>query len=150
MRESREVRLLTVNDAELLSQFEDCTLPFERWTHEAHVRVGYLYVRDHGLRGALSRLRAGLKAYNAANAGLVKIGYHETITVAFLTLIAAALTADGSAPPPDSGAFLAAHLELLDKHTLDAFYSDHRLFGPGARESFVRPDLAPLPETPEP
>lgn len=28
-----------MNDDEFLATFEDCTLPFEQWTHRAHVRI---------------------------------------------------------------------------------------------------------------
>ena len=42
-----------MSDDEFLAQFENCTLPFDQWTHRAHVRVAYLYLRRHPFREAL-------------------------------------------------------------------------------------------------
>ena len=54
-----------MDDVQLLSQFESRTLPFEEWSHRCHVKVGYLYLRDHPFEEALDKMRAGVKAYNA-------------------------------------------------------------------------------------
>lgn len=51
-----------MDDAELLRQFESCTLPFDQWTHRCHVKVGYLYLTRHSFEDALVRMRAGVKA----------------------------------------------------------------------------------------
>ena len=51
-------------DEELVRQFESCTLPFNRWTHRAHVKVAHLYLKNHPFDEALKRLRAGIQRYN--------------------------------------------------------------------------------------
>ncbi len=56
-----------MSDDELLEQFEGCTLPFAQWTHRAHVKVAYLYLRKHPFNEALAKLRTGIQRYNAAN-----------------------------------------------------------------------------------
>mgnify|MGYP001135770165 CR=1 FL=1 len=58
---------MTNDDRRFLGQFEDCTLPFEQWTHRAHVRVAYLYLSEHPFDEALSRMREGVQHYNATN-----------------------------------------------------------------------------------
>src|SRR5271168_3488469 len=80
-----------MDDADLLQQFESLTLPFDQWTHRCHVKVTYLYLQKYPFDEALSHIKAGIKAYNAANKipeGPMQ-GYNETTTHAFLHLIAA-------------------------------------------------------------
>ena len=137
------------DDAEFLRQFESLALPFEQWTHRAHVRVGFLYLRDHGFDTALARVRAGIQTYNAHN----KVpesptsGYSETTTRAFLHLIAATIAAYGEMlPAPTSAHFCDHHPQLMTRHALRLFYSPRRRMHPLAKAQFVEPDLAPLPE----
>ena len=47
----------TVTDEELLSAFEGLTLPLAQWTHRAHVRVAFTYLRRHPFEEALGRMR---------------------------------------------------------------------------------------------
>ena len=37
-----------MSDEAFLQAFEDTTLPFKDWTHEAHVRMAWNYLREHG------------------------------------------------------------------------------------------------------
>jgi hypothetical protein len=136
---------MTLGDGELLEAFERCALPRQQWSHCAHVRVAFLYVFRYGWEEAEERMRRGIKAYNAATQtpeGLDR-GYHETITVAFLRLIAEA--AGGGERYESSLEFCDRHPELMDKRVLSRFYSGARLMSWGAKEGFVEPDLAALP-----
>jgi len=136
-------------DAELLRQFEARTLPFHEWTHRAHVRVAVLYLRAHPFAEAMSRMRAGVKAYNAANGvrESATSGYNETTTRAFLQLIAATIAAyDAVCPADTSDAFCDAHPQLMTRHALRLFYSPQQRMHPLAKTQFVEPDLAPLPK----
>src|SRR5678815_3784447 len=100
-----------MNDAEFLHQFEACTLPFDQWTHRAHVKVAFLYIRQHGIDGAISRLRTGIRAYN------------ETTTCAFARIIAAVRSAyDQTFPTPTADEFCDAHPQLMSRHILRLFY----------------------------
>ena len=56
-----------MEDAEFLSRFEGVRLPFEQWTHRAHVKVAYLYLRRHPFEEALDRMRLGIRAFNAVH-----------------------------------------------------------------------------------
>jgi hypothetical protein len=137
-----------VEDHELLRQFEQRTLPFKQWTHRAHVKVAFLYLRSHPFDEALARMRAGVKAYNAANnvpEGPQR-GYNETTTHAFMRLVDATMRAYGEMfPTPDADSFCDTHPQLLSKHVLRLFYSPQRRGQPEAKTRFVEPDLAPLP-----
>jgi hypothetical protein len=139
---------MAATDAEFLASFEARTLPFAEWTHRAHVKVAFLYVRTFGFDAALEKMRAGVRAYNAANhvpEGPTS-GYNETTTVAFLQLVAATMAAYGGAfPTPTADAFCDAHPQLMTRHALRFFYSPQRRMDPRTEAQFVEPDLAPLP-----
>jgi hypothetical protein len=137
-----------MEDHELLQKFEDLSLPFDQWTHRAHVKVAFLYLRSHPFQEALTRVRCGIKAYNAHN----KVpegptsGYNETTTHAFLHLIAAIMSAYGPVmPTPTADSFCDMHPQLLTKNVLRFFYSPQQRMHPLAKTQFIEPDLAPLP-----
>ena len=137
-----------MTDDELLRGFEDLTLPFEQWTHQAHVKVAFSYLRRHPFDRALELMRAGVKAYNAAHAvpETPTSGYNETTTHAFMHLIAATMSAYGAThPASDAHSFCEMHPQLMTRHALRLFYSPQRRMHPDAKAVFVPPDLAPLP-----
>jgi hypothetical protein len=137
-----------VTDDEFLSAFEARTLPFTQWTHRAHVKVAFCYLRRLPLAAALDKVRAGIRAYNAANAvpESPTSGYNETTTVAFVHLVAATMAAYGDVmPTPTADAFCDTHPQLLTRNALRLFYSPQRRMDPRAKTEFVEPDLAPLP-----
>jgi hypothetical protein len=136
------------DDAALLRKFEDCTLPFDQWTHRAHVRVAFTYLRKHPFNDALARMRAGVKRYNGHNnvPESPTSGYNETTTHAFLHLIAAVMSAYAQSFPVESAnEFCDTHPQLMTRHVLRLFYSPQRRMDPLAKSQFVEPDLAPLP-----
>jgi hypothetical protein len=137
-----------VTDAEFLRQFEACTLPFDQWTHRAHVKVAYLYLRQLDFDTALRRIRESIRAYNAVNnvPDSPTSGYNETTTHALLHIIVVTMQAYAQTHPVDSAdSFCDTHPQLMSKHILRLFYSPQRRMHPDAKTRFVEPDLAPLP-----
>jgi hypothetical protein len=137
-----------MDDSQLLEKFENRTLPFEQWTHRCHVKTAYLYLRRYPFDQALNQIRAGIKAYNAANNRPESLteGYNETTTRALLHLIAAVMHAyDATHPVTTADSFCDMHPQLMSKHVLRFFYSPQRRMDPRAKAEFVEPDLAPLP-----
>ena len=135
-----------VDPAALASRFAELTLPKEEWTHAAHLTVGVWHVDRYGAAEALTRLRSGIRRLNEShgNVNTPTSGYHETITAAYVTLLAAYLDA---CPP---GLSLAARVErllagpLAARDMLFTFYSRERLLSIDARAEWVEPDLGPL------
>ena len=123
-----------MNGQDLLDQFEATTLP--ELTHRDHVRLVFLYSRTGD---AAARIRDGLIAYTAARGSAHH--FHETRTWAWAQLIVAAADAFVG----DFDAFWAAHPEFDRRDLLSDHYSDELLNSPGAHDSIVPPDLAPLP-----
>jgi hypothetical protein len=140
-----------MNDEEFLQQFESCSLPFEEWTHRAHVKIAFLYLQKLPFQAALDMVRRRIKAYNAAQdvpEGPTS-GFNETTTQAFMRLVAATMNAYGAVlPTPDSESFCNTHPQLMSKHVLRLFYSPRRRMRPEAKHQFVEPDLGQLPLLP--
>ena len=72
--------------AGLLADFEAGRVDPARFPHRDHVRVSYELLERYPFPEALVHLARGLRGL-AANAGRPEV-YHETITAAFLSLIA--------------------------------------------------------------
>ena len=137
-----------MDDAELMRRFEDMSLPFDQWRHVTHIRVAWNYLTRFPYLDALERIRAGIKAYNAANNVPEEplSGYNETTTHALLHLIHAVMQAYARVfPTPNADAFCDTHPQLMSKHVLRFFYSPERRTHPEAKARFIEPDLAPLP-----
>lgn len=141
-----------MTDAELRRMFEDRSLPLDQWTHRAHVRIAWMYIRTCAdFEEACARMRSGVQRYNERNRvpESPTSGYHETTTIAFMHIIRAVDAAYCEAmPTPDSEAFCHTHAQLLNKHILRLFYSPDRRMLPQAKTHFIEPDLAPLPACP--
>jgi hypothetical protein len=145
---SRKNTIVAMEDPEFLRQFETCTLPYEQWTHRAHVKVAFLYLRDNSFAEALKTVRSRIEAYNAHNQvpESPTSGYNETTTRAFLQIVYATMGAyEKMYPTPDADSFCDTHTQLLNRSILRLFYSPERRSHPDAKQSFVEPDLAPLP-----
>lgn len=133
-----------MTDEEFLSAFESCSLPEREWTHAAHVRMAWLYLRRRPLAEVVAVVREGIQRYNGS---LKKpSGYHETITCAFLRLIGNRLRNDGAAQ--SFAEFSACHPDLMERgmSILLRYYRKETLFSAPARATFVHPDLLALPD----
>lgn len=124
-----------MTDSEFLRAFDDTTL--EPFHHRDHLRVTFLYLRQFGEEGTRQRLGPAILRYAAARNGAQK--YHETITQAWIRLVAAA-----SAQANDFEAMLAANPQLLDKNLLRRYYSPELLQSAEARQCWTEPDLGRL------
>ena len=129
---------MPASDAELLDAFVSTALPADQFNHEQHVRVAWLFVRHHGMPAALGAFPTAIKRFADAKGahGL----YHETITWAFLLIIAERLA---RTPAPDWATFAADNADLLSwqPSILDRYYSKEVLASALARTTFLMPDL---------
>ena len=134
-----------MNDDDLRTAFESQSLSMEQWTHRAHVRMAWIYVDAVGRRRALERLRTGIRALNVAIGvqNTESSGYHESLTVTWVALVASTITHHGRQTSSD--AFCDANPHLLTRTAVRIFYTRKRLLSPEARATFVEPDLTPLP-----
>lgn len=126
-----------LDDQAFVAAFRDTTLPASAFHHRDHVRMAWLYVREHGPVDAAARFAADLQVF--ARAKGVPGLYHATITGAYIALIA---ERQHDAPAETWEAFAAAHPELLTwkPGVLDRYYSAERLWSDAARAQFLLPD----------
>jgi hypothetical protein len=131
----------------IAARFAAAAIPAVEWTHETHLAMGAWHVARFGPDAALERLRAGIRALNAAHGTIDSDtrGYHETITRAYVMLITSFLRGrpDGEALDDSVAALLAGPLAARD--VLARHYSRALLFSVSARRGWVEPDLEPLP-----
>ena len=104
---------MPASDAELLEGFVSTALPADQFHHEQHVRVAWLFVRDHGMPAALGEFTAAIKRFAGAKGahGL----YHETITWAFLLIVSERLARK---PAATWDAFAADNADLSWKPSI--------------------------------
>jgi len=122
---------------ELFERFVDTTLPADQFHHEQHVQVAWLFVRNHGMPAALSEFSTAIKRF--ADAKGVTGLYHETITWAFLLLIAERQARNPALTWPQ---FEATNADLLvwKPSILERYYSKELLGSELARRTFLMPD----------
>lgn len=130
----------------LAEAVEGARLPQEEWRHPQHLAVGAWWVREVGLEEARRRLPLGIQGLNEAH-GVPQTptrGYHETLTQAWLGLVAEAW----QLAPADFGPILRLHATVrscLDPSLPGRFHSREQLASWAARSTWVLPDLAPYP-----
>ena len=135
-----------LDDEALIDAFESLSLDRDAWVHRSHLRVAVIYLGRFGFDGALEHMRQRIQSFNRAKdiKDSKTTGYHETLTVAWLRVIADALDVM-SRPPANSIEFLRQNQQLLDKTLLRRHYSSDRMLTDEAKRQFVEPDLEPLP-----
>jgi hypothetical protein len=135
-----------MTDEEFIVSFESCTLPKEQWRHREHVRMAWIYLKTYSFSEALERARVGIQRYNHCTG--VARGYRETETCFFMRYIASRISESGAGSFEE---FCCSAPELFDGANAPRkrFYSDELWRSPGTWDSFVEPDLQPLPCVPE-
>jgi len=142
---------------EFIAAFEAGTLDKSRWTHAAHILTGACYVHSFGEAAAIARMRERVSAFNLAVGGqnTPTSGYHETITIFWIKLIASTLATALGAPrlasetwvgPPTRSPF--AHdcvRNFAENRTIYAdFYDFDLVASTEARRIWIAPNLRPL------
>ena len=126
-----------MEERELFDRFVDTSLPADQFHHQQHVQVAWMFVRKHGMPAALAEFSAAIKRFADAK-GATGL-YHETITWAFLLLIAERQARN---PAETWEAFAAANGDLLvwKPSILERYYSKELLASELAKKSFLMPD----------
>jgi len=121
-----------MTDTEFLAAFEAATLPPQAFDHPAHLRAACLYLASRPFLEACIAMRDSLRRY-AAHIGKAGL-YHETITVAFMSVVAERRAA---APGLSWQALLERHPELCERGLLERYYEPARLASEAARARLV-------------
>ncbi len=132
--------LLEDRELAFLDAFEEGSLSPDDFDHEAHVYAAWCCLMRYGDPEGRERFVSALKRFVRLHGADDK--YHETMTRAFLDLIAS-LVESGTG----WSMFRKRHGHLIDDglNQLLRHYSGARLFSDTARNAFLPPDLTPLP-----
>ena len=129
-----------LSDAALVEEFESCRLPTAQFHHADHIRLAWIYLRQMNGAEAALRIEQSIRRYAAHNN--IPHLYHQTITLAWMRLVAAALRAT-----PRGTSFFdfaAQHPELFEVQRLNQYYTRELLDSLRARREWVEPDLTKL------
>ena len=132
---------LSHSDRRFRAAFESHRVPPSQFSHEAHVRLAYIYLAERDVESATRRMREALLDFIEHN-GIPRSKFHETITRAWVLAVRHFMDRSSSSSSAD---FLSKNPELLDGRIMFTHYSASVLFSSDARTSFVEPDLDPIP-----
>lgn len=125
-----------LTDDEFLAAFHSCRLPKEQFKNLDHFRLAWLHVHRESQAEAEIRVREGIVAFAAHLGATGK--YHETITVAWVRLLA-------THREPTFDEFVRKNEAKLNLDTLHRFWSPELLASDRARREWVPPDRQELP-----
>jgi hypothetical protein len=108
--------------------------------HRQHVELAWRYLRVHDFEHAAAAMSEAIRQVATAHGQPGK--YHETVTRAWTRCAA---VHQQRWPGGTFAEFLDLNPQLLDSSLLAHFYSPELLRSPLARQSYVEPDLRPLP-----
>ena len=117
-----------------LARFEAGDIDPATFPHHDHVRLAFEMLGRHRFTEAAARFALGLRRMSQ-RAGKPQ-AYHETVTVAFLAVIAERMATGRYS---DFMAFETANPQLLDKSLLNKWYDPEVLNSPVARNTFILP-----------
>jgi hypothetical protein len=104
-----------------------------QFAHREHVRMGFEMLRRHSFAETVLHYSQALRTMTT------RIGrpdvYHETITIAFLSLVAERMDAAA-----DFDSFASVNADLFDKRILARWYTPERLASDRARRHFLLPE----------
>lgn len=121
-----------------LSRFARGEIDAARFPHHEHIRMGFEMLGRHNFVETAYHYSFALRTM-AARAGRPE-AFHQTVTIAFLSLIAERMQCAAAA---DFAAFAQANPDLMEKAALARWYRPERLKMDAARRTFLLPDLAP-------
>ena len=139
--DERPVHHLQLSDVRFGEAFRTCTLDPVLFTHEAHLRLAWIYIRQYGLEEGMDKIRRHLQHFVAMVDEEDK--YHETLTVAAIHIVHHFMQ---RYPVPYFEAFMqvAPVLQQDFRGLVARHYHAQILASETARKQFIKPDLRPF------
>jgi hypothetical protein len=121
-----------------LDRFLRGEMDITAFPHREHLRMGFEMLRRYDF------VETALHYSRTLQSMAMRVGkpqaFHQTVTIAFLSLIAERITSGDCA---DFDSFARANADLLDKSALARWYPSERLATVAARRTFLLPQPAP-------
>ena len=125
-----------------LAAFEAGTLAKERFTHAGHLLTGACFIHMLGEAKATNHMRLCVRRFNVAVGGqnTETSGYHETITIFWIKVLAA-LREENSSLPRATFADLAVERYGNRRDLFRDFYNYDLVASTEARRTWIAPNL---------
>jgi len=133
----------SAEDLTFLSQLESCTLKISDFSHQAHLRMAYIYLIEHDIEETTRLVRKTLHQLLSYN-GVDLAKYHETLTGAWIRAVNSFMRL--SSPSNSFHQFIDNSSELLTAEIMYIHYSKERLFSEEAKERYIKPNLKAFPK----
>ena len=125
-----------------LHAFDSCTLHKSAWTHSAHIFTGACMVHTLGEAAAADYMREAIRRFNLSVGGqnTPTSGYHETITLFWIKLLAAHHRANAPTSRLVFATEAVTHF-APQRDLLTRFYDFDVAASTEARERWIAPTL---------
>jgi len=131
---------MDLTDGEFLTQFEDCSLDPELFSHEAHLRLAWSLIRRDGIENSIYQICDQIQSFDQTYGDGMK--FHKTLTVACIYAVYHFMLkskADTFADFISENPRLTTNLkELILQH-----YSEDVFKNSEAKTGLLQPDLVP-------
>jgi len=130
-----------MTDQEFVHLFETGKLSPSLFTHEAHLRLAYIYLKNFGEKTAINKCCEGIRQFDRLHGDGTK--FHKTLTVASVKAVrhfmqkSRSTTFDGMIAE-------FPRLKTSFKQLLNQHYAFDLLKNPEAKTEYVAPDLIPF------
>jgi hypothetical protein len=130
-----------LSDVEFEKQFESCLIEPEWFTHEAHLRLAWVHIRQYGIDQAIQNVCEQLIRFTEFVGAKDK--YNKTVTVAGVKAV------DHFIRRSQSKSFIEfveefPRLKLNFRQLMEAHYSVNIFKSESAKAEFLQPDLLPF------
>lgn len=133
---------VSLEDRDFRRQFEAGSIRPADFDHRAHLRLAYVYLVGRDPETACQSMRTALLDFLDAHS--IDPGkYHETMTRAWILAVHHFMQGTSRAASADD--FIDQNRRMLDSTIMLTHYSRALLFSDNARETFIEPDLDPIP-----
>lgn len=130
-----------LSDAEFNRQLNNCTLNPELFSHEAHIRLAWITIKNLGLEKAIETIQTQLENF-VTHVG-AKDKYHKTLTIVAVKIVNHFIQKSKS---DDFSNFINefSQLKYEFKELVNAHYSFNIYNSDQAKKEFLEPDLIPF------
>ncbi|WP_228237377.1 hypothetical protein [Allomuricauda sp. M10] len=130
-----------MTDFEFVHLFETGHLPPSLFTHEEHIRLAYIYLKNFGEESAIDKCCGGIREFDRLHGDGTK--FHKTLTVASVKAVHHFMKKSKSTTFDD---FIVEFPKLKTsfKLLLDQHYAFDLLKSVKAKSEYVAPDLIPF------
>lgn len=130
-----------LSDTQLEQAFEEATLAPQLFSHEAHLRLAWIYIKNYGIDTAITNINTQIKNYTRVLN--IEDKYNETVTVAAVKAVyhfmQKATSENFKNFMTEFPRLKTGFKDLLSQHYgFDVFTAEE------AKSSFIQPDLLPF------